>query len=217
MHPSECYRVLMIPRDASLEDIKLAYRRLARKYHPDLNQDDPTAAQKFRLVQEAYQILKDVEAGILPKVAVQAPPPKTPKPSSPPPPKTPSKPPKPPSKVKVEVREVRQQVDPINSDPELKLKLDTLRRVQDLLKQKKYVVAIAIAEGMAQRFPKSPEVIHWQAVTYHRWAGELILNNKLREAEGYLNKALTTDPSNRELCFEVKRDLERVKHLASSK
>ena len=111
------------------------------------------------------------------------------------------------------MKQVNNQVDPINSDPELKLKLDMLRRVQDLLKQKKYVVAIAVVEGMSERFPNSPEVIHWKAVTYHRWSSELILNGKLREAEIYLNKALNTDPKNRELSFEVKRDLERVQNL----
>lgn len=66
---------------------------------------------------------------------------------------------------------------------------------------------------MSERFPNSPEVIHWKAVTYHRWSSELILNGKLREAEIYLNKALNTDPKNRELSFEVKRDLERVQLL----
>jgi len=40
MHLSECYRLLGIPRNATLEDIKVAYRRLARKYHPDINQND---------------------------------------------------------------------------------------------------------------------------------------------------------------------------------
>ncbi|MCE2887930.1 MAG: J domain-containing protein, partial [Pseudanabaena sp. 42896M_M3] len=51
MHLSECYRLLGVPRNATLDDIKVAYRRLARKYHPDVNQNDPTATDKFRLVQ----------------------------------------------------------------------------------------------------------------------------------------------------------------------
>ncbi len=218
MHLSECYRILGVPRNATLDDIKVAYRRLARKYHPDVNQDDPTAADKFRLIQEAYKMLKDADKGDLPKeafaketsvrsqttVPVQTPPKK---------PNTPPKSPQPHPKIKIEVKQVSNQVDPINSDPELKLKLDMLRRVQDLLKQKKYVVAIAVVEGMSERFPNSPEVIHWKAVTYHRWSSELILNGKLREAEIYLNKALNTDPKNRELSFEVKRDLERVQNL----
>jgi len=219
MHISECYRLLGIPRNATLDDIKVAYRRLARKYHPDVNQDDPSATDKFRLVQEAYKMLKDADksdgtnttaansygANVWRSPASTTPVQTTTK-------KT-TEPPKAQPKVRVEVKQVNNQVDPINSDPELKLKLDMLRRVQDLLKQKKYIVAIAVVEGMSERFPNSPEVIHWKAVTYHRWSSELILVGKLREAEIYLNKALTTDPKNRELSFEVKRDLERVQNL----
>ena len=114
------------------------------------------------------------------------------------------------------MKQVNNRVDPINSDPELKLKLDMLRRVQDLLKEKKYVVAIAVVEGMSERFPDSQEVLHWKAVTYHRWGCELILVKKLREAEIYLNKAMISDPKNRELIFEVKRDLERVQKLKNT-
>jgi hypothetical protein len=212
MHISECYRLLGVPRNATLDDIKVAYRRLARKYHPDVNQNDPASTDKFRLVQEAYTMLKDADKGDLSKeifantstkAPARSPSTPSPNPSS----KTPH------PKIKIEVKQVNNQVDPINSDPELKLKLDMLRRVQDLLKQKKYVVAIAVVEGMSERFPNSSEVIHWKAVTYHRWSNELILVGKLREAEIYLNKALSTDSKNRELSFEVKRDLERVQKL----
>lgn len=216
MHLSECYRLLGVPRNATLDDIKVAYRRLARKYHPDINQSDPTTADKFRLVQEAYKMLKEADKGDLAKELLSKnTSTRSPSTSAPPPPKVPnhSKPPQPHPKIKIEVKQVNNKIDPINSDPELKLKLDMLRRVQDLLKQKKYVVAIAVVEGMSERFPHTPEVIHWQAVTYHRWSSELILNGKLREAEIYLNKALNTDPKNRELSFEVKRDLERVQQL----
>ena len=215
MHLSECYRLLGVPRNATLDDIKVAYRRLARKYHPDVNQNDPTATDKFRLVQEAYKMLKDSDKEDLNKelFAKKASTNASPSQSAPPPPKAPPSKPQPHPKIKIEVKQVNNQVDPINSDPELKLKLDMLRRVQDLLKQKKYVVAIAVVEGMSERFPNSPEVIHWKAVTYHRWSSELILAGKLREAEIYLNKALNTDPKNRELSFEVKRDLERVQML----
>jgi curved DNA-binding protein CbpA len=138
MHLSECYRLLGVPRNATLDDIKVAYRRLARKYHPDINQNDPTATDKFRLVQEAYKMLKDSDKEDLnkelfaKKEAANA----TRSQPSPPPPKAPNKPPQPRPKIKIEVKQVNNQVDPINSDPELKLKLDMLRRVQDLLKQK---------------------------------------------------------------------------------
>ena len=53
------YEVLGVSKDASEADIKSAFRRLAKKYHPDLNKDDPSAADKFKEAQEAYEVLSD--------------------------------------------------------------------------------------------------------------------------------------------------------------
>ncbi|CDW61169.1 DnaJ CXXCXGXG and DnaJ domain containing protein, partial [Trichuris trichiura] len=53
------YEVLGIPRNASQKDIKKAYYQLAKKYHPDVNKNDPQAAKKFQEVSEAYEILSD--------------------------------------------------------------------------------------------------------------------------------------------------------------
>lgn len=53
------HAILGIPADASLADIKKAYRRLARKYHPDKNNGDPAAAAKFRDITEAYEALTE--------------------------------------------------------------------------------------------------------------------------------------------------------------
>ena len=53
------YVVLGLPREASIPEIKRAYRRLARKYHPDINPGDDTAERIFRHVAEAYEILSD--------------------------------------------------------------------------------------------------------------------------------------------------------------
>jgi molecular chaperone DnaJ len=53
------YVVLGLAREASIADIKRAYRRLARKYHPDINPGDETAAAIYRHVTEAYEILSD--------------------------------------------------------------------------------------------------------------------------------------------------------------
>ena len=55
------YKILGVPKDASEADIKKAYRKLARKYHPDQNQDDPSAEQKFKDLSEAYAALSDPE------------------------------------------------------------------------------------------------------------------------------------------------------------
>jgi curved DNA-binding protein len=55
------YETLGVKRDASAEDIQKAYRKLARKYHPDMNPDDATAKTKFQEVQNAFEILGDAE------------------------------------------------------------------------------------------------------------------------------------------------------------
>ncbi|HOW86932.1 MAG TPA: molecular chaperone DnaJ [Candidatus Aminicenantes bacterium] len=53
------YHVLGVDKGAALPEIKKAYRRLARKYHPDLNPGDKTAEARFKEIQEAYSVLSD--------------------------------------------------------------------------------------------------------------------------------------------------------------
>ena len=53
------YQLLEVPATATLTQIKRSYRRLARKYHPDMNNGDPQAAEHFKLITEAYEVLSD--------------------------------------------------------------------------------------------------------------------------------------------------------------
>lgn len=55
------YEILGVSRDATQNDIKRAYRRLAHKHHPDVNPDDHAAEERFKELNEAYQILSDAE------------------------------------------------------------------------------------------------------------------------------------------------------------
>lgn len=55
------YEVLGVKRDAADDDVKKAYRKLARKFHPDLNPGDKTAEGRFKELQEAYDVLSDPE------------------------------------------------------------------------------------------------------------------------------------------------------------
>src|SRR5258707_14556992 len=61
MKKRDYYEVLGVAREATEADIKKAYRRLARKLHPDVNPGDKSAQKKFQDVQEAYDILRDTE------------------------------------------------------------------------------------------------------------------------------------------------------------
>jgi curved DNA-binding protein len=55
------YEVLGVKRDASEKDIRGAYRRLARQYHPDVSPNDKTAEERFKEISEAYEVLSDKE------------------------------------------------------------------------------------------------------------------------------------------------------------
>ncbi len=55
------FEILGVTQDASAEEVKRAYRQLARKYHPDLNPGDKNAEEKFKLLGEAYAVLSDPE------------------------------------------------------------------------------------------------------------------------------------------------------------
>lgn len=55
------YKILGVDKTATQDDIKKAYRKLARQYHPDLNPNDPSAKEKFQAINEANEVLSDPE------------------------------------------------------------------------------------------------------------------------------------------------------------
>src|SRR6266849_1605391 len=59
MAQPDYYQTLGVDRKADAEEIRKAYRRLARKHHPDLNPGDKSSEDRFKTVQEAYDILSD--------------------------------------------------------------------------------------------------------------------------------------------------------------
>lgn len=61
MAKRDYYEVLGVDRNASQDEIKKAFRKLARKYHPDMNKEDPSAEEKFKEINEAYEVLSDPE------------------------------------------------------------------------------------------------------------------------------------------------------------
>jgi curved DNA-binding protein len=61
MEYRDYYKILGVGKSATEKEIKSAYRKLARKYHPDMNPDDPQAEARFKEVNEAYEVLGDPE------------------------------------------------------------------------------------------------------------------------------------------------------------
>ena len=182
------YRTLGLRTGASFEDVKAAYRKLARKYHPDVNPDDQRSQDRFIKVTKAYEALLEVfqpekEEADSKAEAAEQPAEEAPSPV---------------------------QKNPGLSDHEQKLKQDSYRQLQLLLKQQKYPRAIALVEGLAQRITQDIEVRQWQAITYQRWGRQLISQGQLGKARIYLDKALKTDPLNKSLWVEINRDFQAI-------
>ncbi len=61
MAKKDYYDILEVPRNATQDEIKQSYRKLALKYHPDRNQKNPEAEEKFKEASEAYSVLGNDE------------------------------------------------------------------------------------------------------------------------------------------------------------
>ena len=188
---ADYYRTLGLRTGASFSDVKDAYRKLARKYHPDVNPDDQRAQDRFINVTKAYEALLEVlqpdeqvsDEAVADEAADESANDGYPSPV---------------------------QTNPGLSDHEQKLKQDSYRQLQELLRQKKYPRAIALVEGLAQRITHDTEVRQWQAITYQRWSRELIGQGHLNKARIYLDKALKPDPLNKSLWIGVNRDFQSL-------
>lgn len=60
--PRDYYEILGAPRNASEKEIRNAYRRLARQYHPDVNPGNESAEARFKEINQAYQVLSNAES-----------------------------------------------------------------------------------------------------------------------------------------------------------
>ncbi|MBW4574546.1 MAG: DnaJ domain-containing protein [Aphanothece sp. CMT-3BRIN-NPC111] len=200
MNLADCYRLLGLRSAASTAEIKASYRRMARQYHPDINPGDQVAKEKFIKLTQAYKLILSV----ISKSGISE--------ISPQPQDTDA------IKPQARVTKVDRVSEARENKPELSLseqhlKWSSYQQLQQLLKSRRFARAIALAEGLAQRFPQDPEVRQWQAIAYSSWGHHLIGEKQLDKARIYLKKALRTDPHNRSLWTEVERDFRRIEQL----
>lgn len=191
------YQVLGLKAEASLDEIKAAYRQLVRQYHPDINPGDQQAREKFIAITEAY---KKLVSAVQSTEALQQD--KTQKQSAR----------QNPPATKVTRKNTSSYIPPLSA-LEFQVKWNSYRELQQLWKYKRFTQAIALAEGLAQKLPRDPEVKSWQATAYQRWGRQLISDRQLETARIYLKKALKTDPHNRSLWSEIERDFRRMERI----
>jgi len=218
MNLGDCYRLLGLKSEASLSEVKASYRRLAMQYHPDVNSGDQQSHNKFIEVTQAYKfILSGVgsaqpEAGYPKPNTVTTPAPRAGQPE----PQVSSSPPQNPSPSKGGTKVTRKEVPHSKaglSEAEQQLKRASYQQLQQLLKVQQFLRAIALAESLAQRLPRDPEVRQWQAITYQCRGRQLIKEKQFTKARSYLKKALRTDPHNRALWTSVEEDFRRLEPI----
>jgi curved DNA-binding protein CbpA len=192
----QCYQLLGIYRGASLDELKAAYRSLARKWHPDLNPNDADAHQRFIALSQAYKILLDRLQPI-----------ETPSSTTPKQPNT---------TVRVNTHRPAQQPSATKASKksEDELKWQLYYELQSLLKQQQFLKAIVLIEGLAHHTPQDHQVCQWQGIIYSQYARQLIQRREFDKARIYLKKALRVDPHNRQLWQEVDRAFNRITQLS---
>jgi tetratricopeptide (TPR) repeat protein len=182
----KCYELLELDRNASLDEIKATYRKLARKFHPDLNPGDIQAHQHFIDLNQAYQLLlKQIHPQSPPNSATTAPIPQT-----------------------------DVVVTPSARKNEDELKWQLYYELQSLLKKRQFLKAVVLIEGLAQHIPQDSHICQWQGIVYCQFGYELIRRRDFPKAAIYLKKAVRVDPHNRQLGEEVEQALSLVKQLS---
>jgi tetratricopeptide (TPR) repeat protein len=196
MNLDKCYQLLGICRGASLDELKAAYRSLARKFHPDLNPGDLDASQRFIALNEAYQVL----LGKIQAHSVRTAP------------ATPSSSPTTARTTRREAPPAAKTYPATKNEDELKWQL--YYELQSLLKQQQFLKAIVLIEGLAHHNPVDAQICQWQGIIYSQYGHQLVQHREFEKARIYLKKALKVDPHNRQLWQEVDRAFNRITQLS---
>lgn len=195
---ADCYQILGLPQHASIEEVKSAYRKLVKRYHPDYNPGDRRASEQFIRVRRAYETLM---------AAIEQFPPSSdsrPQPAAAPPPR---------GKVKIYVkhRHSPTEAPAAKLTPEQEqVKQQWLDQVYMLLKRLRWQQAARQAEELARQFPRDPDIGKALAKAYLGWARELLDHRRYDAARPYLQKAMKADSNNQELWEEIERDYIRI-------
>ncbi|WOD40962.1 DnaJ domain-containing protein [Nodosilinea sp. E11] len=211
------YRILGLRTGASFDNVKLAYRNLARLYHPDVNPGDQLAKEKFIQVTQAYKAL----ANALPTDGVAASPASPAavrstqnSPSTAPRPQTPRSPRAEPSQAAppppAEEIELTLSPTPGGSEVDQTLKVNSFKHLRGFFQEQRFPRAVALVEGLVQRFPEDPEIRQWHALTYYRWGHDLLNHHNFSKAEACLKKAWRVDPYNKSLRQALQQDFQRL-------
>jgi tetratricopeptide (TPR) repeat protein len=197
----KCYQLLEIRRGASLDELKAAYRSLARKLHPDLNPDDADAHQRFISLNQAYQILLDrLQLSSTPATSAAV------QPTAPSSPTT--------VRTNNNYRSPQPAAKQAPTKTEEELKWQLYYELQSLLQQQQFLKAIVLIEGLAHHSPQDAQVCQWQGIIYSQYGHQLIQKREFEKARIYLKKALKVDPHNRQLWQEVDRGFNRITQLS---
>jgi tetratricopeptide (TPR) repeat protein len=199
----KCYQLLGIYRGASIDELKAAYRGLARKLHPDLNPGDRDAHQRFITISQAYQILLDrFQTATTRSTSVKA--------SS-----THVRPQNAATTNRVHTRSASSPAakSSAQNQDRSELKWQLYDQLQLLLKEQQFLKAIVLIEGLARHSPQDKQVCQWQGIIYSQYGHQLVQQREFAKASIYLNKALKIDPHNRQLWQDVDRAFAQITRL----
>lgn len=199
-HLADKLRVLGLRPNATFEEVKASYRRLARRYHPDVNPGDRTAEEKFIHITQAYQVLSEA----LPMRTTASNHAATVRNVAQPTPKV--------SVTRATTPPIAVETNPTLSPEDQALKQRGFEQLQQLFREQRFPRAIALVDGLTQRLYGDSEVRQWQAIAYQRWGRYLIRYRHYDKARRALKKALRLDPQNKSLWQEVNRDFQRIEH-----
>jgi tetratricopeptide (TPR) repeat protein len=208
MQIADCYRLLGLRVGASHEDVKAAYRRLARLHHPDANPNHQQAKEKFIQITEAYRYLTSVVPSPRASQPVAR---QTPESCVTPSQSESNGAPAPSPNARSAAGSSPPSIRTTHLTPsDRALKQESYVQLQQLLREQQFPRAVTLIENLVHRLPRDTEIQQWQAITYQRFGRYLVSAKQPEKAKRYLHRALRIAPHNQLLRQEIERELQRI-------